>query len=95
MRHELKTWPKPFRAVIDGNKRYEIRVTDRDYRVGDELLLREWVPDVKWRSTKYTGSFVLVVVTYMTKGGEWGLPDNLCVMSISKPGKIAEVTNEK
>lgn len=29
----------------------------------------------------YTGRFIIGEVTYMTKGGEWGLPEELCVMS--------------
>lgn len=55
MRHELKTDPKPFEAVWQGTKLYEIRRDDRTmpnkvdasvivatpYTVGDELLLRE------------------------------------------------------
>jgi hypothetical protein len=54
MRHELKTDPKPFQAVWNGDKLYEIRKDDRTgygpngatvtatpYEVNDELLLRE------------------------------------------------------
>jgi hypothetical protein len=44
MRHELKTWPGGFDAISRQLKSHEIRPADRDFRVGDELLLREWVP---------------------------------------------------
>lgn len=76
MRHELKTWSVPFAAVWDGLKPYEIRRNDRDYKVGDRLVLREWTPV----TNRYLGRKVEVVVTYMTRGGEWGLPDDLCVL---------------
>jgi hypothetical protein len=79
VRHDLRTWPAPFGAMLSGLKRYEVRVNDRDYRAGDELLLREWDPD----TGKYTGRYILASVTYMTPGGSFGLPENLCVMSIS------------
>jgi len=42
--HILKCWPGPFAAVLDGSKRFEYRVDDRGYRVGDILHLREYVP---------------------------------------------------
>jgi hypothetical protein len=75
--HHLKTWPEPFAAVRRRDKPYEIRVNDRDYAVGDLLHLQECVPPVG-----YTGEDIWVQVTYMTRGGEWGLPDSLCVMGL-------------
>ncbi len=77
-RHDLKVWPKQFSAIMGDCKKYEIRVNDRDFREGDELMLQEWDPEIK----SYTGRYLLTTVTYMTRGGEFGLPENLCVMSL-------------
>ncbi len=78
VRHELKTHPQPFTAILNGFKKHEIRVNDRDFHEGDELFLREWNPE----TLAYTGRHVLVDITYITHGGEWGLPPNLVVMSV-------------
>ncbi len=89
MIHELKTWPGPFQAVLDGTKRHEIRVNDRGFAVGDTLILEEWIPNLGILPADappydgYTERWQHVRVTYMTSGGEWGLPPNLCVMSIA------------
>lgn len=82
--HELKTWPEPFEALVAGRKTHEVRKSDRDFQVGDLLRLREWVPraehpDGGW----YTGQEAWREVTYLSRGGEWGLPEGLCVMSIA------------
>lgn len=45
-RHELKTDPAVFGNTWDGYKPWEIRFNDRDYKSGDDLVLRE---------TKHTG----------------------------------------
>jgi hypothetical protein len=76
--HELKTWPEPFRKVVKGDKRYEIRKNDRGFAVNDILWLREWDPAVQ----EYTKADCQARVISMTSGGSWGLPDDLCVMSI-------------
>jgi Domain of unknown function (DUF3850) len=76
--HELKTWPVPFQAVLDGKKLYELRKNDRGYRVGDILHLREWDPDTE----HYSGRSLRARVTYMTRGGEFGLPNDLCIMGL-------------
>lgn len=45
--HSIKCWPEPFEAMKRGEKTAEFRLNDRDYRVGDTLLIREWCPDAK------------------------------------------------
>lgn len=78
MIHELKSHPVPFRDVVNGLKTYEIRVDDRDYRVGDVLALSEWDPEAK----KYSGAMIRCGIKHKTSGGEWGLPPELCVLGI-------------
>jgi len=87
-RHELKTWPKHFSAVYDGAKAFEFRYNDRDFCVGDTLILREWEPRHDYKRTfggTYTGRAVEAAVTYILREYE-ELPefvaDNYVVMSI-------------
>ena len=65
--HELKTIRPWFRDVWDGTKTAELRRDDRDYAVGDVLLLREWHNDT------YTGRQVAVEVTNIVlwSDGPW------------------------
>lgn len=58
--HELKILPEYFDAVISGRKRFEIRKNDRDYKVGDQLILKEWSQD------NYTGDSYKAEITYIT-----------------------------
>jgi hypothetical protein len=78
VQHELKTWPEGFAAIVEGRKRHEVRRWDRDYRVGDELILREWDPTTE----SYTGAFWTVRIEHISKPSTWGLPDDVGVMSI-------------
>jgi ASC-1-like (ASCH) protein len=61
MTHELKCWPEYFGAVWCGKKNFEVRKNDRGYRVGDELILREWNPNIE----SYTGRMLRMEVTYI------------------------------
>lgn len=60
--HELKTWPAPFEAVLDGKKTYEFRRNDRNFQVGDQLWLREWNNE----TAQYTGRSATTEVSYIT-----------------------------
>jgi ASC-1-like (ASCH) protein len=37
MKHSLKIEPQYLQNLLDGKKRFEVRINDRDYQVGDEL----------------------------------------------------------
>jgi hypothetical protein len=62
--HELKSWPEFFEPVLLGQKTAELRYNDRDYKVGDILVLREWEPKVD----KYTGRECRRLVTHVLHG---------------------------
>lgn len=58
MQHELKIYPNFFNAIASGKKLFEIRKNDRDFQVGDVILLRER------DRIKYSGRSLLVRITY-------------------------------
>lgn len=62
MTHELKIQPEYFNAVLMGTKTFEIRKNDRGYKVGDMLILKEWVLGTR----TYTGKELARKVTYIT-----------------------------
>lgn len=60
MKHELKINPEYLAAIHAGEKTFEIRNNaDRNFQVGDALLLKGWDRD-------FTGDFVEKVVSYIT-----------------------------
>lgn len=59
MTHELKILPTYFAEVEKGTKKFELRKNDRNYNVGDMLILKEW-----WRG-KFTGRQIICKVDYM------------------------------
>lgn len=76
--HELKTWSDFFGPLLRGEKSFEIRLDDRGFRVGDQLLLREW----SRLREEYSGRQILVNVNYIIQGFP-GLTDGWVAMSIS------------
>jgi len=46
--HELKCRPEYFARIETGQKTFEIRKNDRDFQVGDILILKEFDPAVGW-----------------------------------------------
>lgn len=91
MIHELKTDPKYFSAVRSGEKRFELRRNDRDFRVGDYLALNEYD-----RATQtYTGRSELVQVIYMLNPNDVMMCQaGFAVMSISRESECDSVREE-
>lgn len=90
--HDLKCWPSFFAAVRDGSKTFEVRRNDRDFAVGDVLHLREWDPYAMGnfgitRSGNYTRATHDMRVTYVLRGGEFGIAAGFCVMGLAEVAK--------
>ena len=68
-RHELKTWPQYFAAVRSGKKRFEIRRNDREFAVGDVLVLREFDPE----QDVYTGQVEERQITFLLSEEDYGV----------------------
>lgn len=69
--HELKCVSPYFEEVAAERKNYELRLNDRDYQVGDLLLLKHWVPSVDSNGVAtgtYSGKQELRRITYMMRG---------------------------
>jgi len=77
--HKLKTWSGYFRAIQRGEKRFEVRFNDRNFKEGDTLELCEW-DNIKKRFTDAPPLFVKV--TYIMNGGKFGIEDGYVVMAI-------------
>lgn len=81
--HELKILPKWFEDVQTNKKNFEIRKNDRNFEVGDYLILKEW-----YRG-KFTDRYVIRQIEYIYKGdGTYGLSENYCVLGLKVPQAV-------
>lgn len=59
--HDLKILPEYFDLVQSREKTFEIRKNDRNYQIGDIVVLKEW----DLIKQEYTGRTVSRVITYI------------------------------
>lgn len=78
--HELKTWIEYFNLVRIGAKNFEVRKYDRDFKEGDELLLKEWDNEKQ----EFTGRILHRKIDYILIGGQFGIEEDFIVMAMSK-----------
>jgi len=67
MHHYLKIEPKYFRAILNGDKNFEIRENDRDFQKGDIVTLKEY--EYKYNEPEeksYSGNEINVKIKYVT-----------------------------
>lgn len=86
--HDLKLHKRWFYDVANGIKTFEIRKDDRDYKVGDSLILREWDENIG-----YSSFAVLADVTYIIRREDFsaGINEGYCVMGI----KVTDVVKTR
>ena len=77
MIHELKILPQYFEEVWDGNKNFELRKDDRDYKVGDSLRLLEFDYGT------YTGRECNREIKYILRNADqYGLKEGFVILAI-------------
>lgn len=62
MEHCVKSWVHLFQAFKRGEKTHDLRIMDRNYQVGDTIVLCEYDK----QNEKYTGRVERAKVTYIT-----------------------------
>jgi len=74
--HILKCLPQYFNEVRDRKKSFELRKDDRDYKVGDKIILKEWDGE------DYTGREILnIKIQYILRDcPEYGLKEGYCIL---------------
>ena len=63
MEIKKKVWPEYFQKILDGKKKFELRLADFECNKGDILVLEEWNPETK----EYTGRSIKKNVEYVIK----------------------------
>jgi hypothetical protein len=74
--HHLKTETEFYQAVERGEKHFEYRLNDRDFKEYDIVFLEEVVSGIK------TGRKIgPLTITYVLQGGKLGLDKDYCVFN--------------
>jgi len=102
MKHHLKTWPDHFDAVETKVKTFEVRLDDRNYSVGDILVLQEYDPLYKVVTDgvtsfgKLTGRELHRRVTYILKDAViFGVQEGYVVLAIAPVNPELEAVIER
>lgn len=80
----MKSWTHFYRAIIAGQKKHDLRKKDRDFNVGDHIILREY----DTINEKYTGAERIVRITYITDNrypcaySSSALSNDYCILSL-------------
>lgn len=91
-KHELKCWPELFQAIVEDKKTHDLRHSDRNFKVGDVMLLKEYDPLLNI----YSGRQANVEITYITSAyspcalSTDALKSEYCILSIKRLSSINE-----
>ena len=73
--HSLKIVPKYFEKVLSGEKNFEFRYNDRNYKICDILILKEY------DNNKFTGRELSVQITYILENS-LGIQEGYVILAI-------------
>lgn len=86
--HKLKVWLKYYTEISNGNKTFEIRKNDRDFKVDDFLYLQPFDND-KQEEVKIGRA--LAKITYILEDArEFGLVDGYVILGLKFWGEFTE-----
>jgi hypothetical protein len=83
--HELKINREHFRVVAEGVKTAELRKLDRDYRLEDYILLKEY------NQGEYTGNELLIQISHILTTTEHGLQNGYGMLSFVIPEGVNKI----
>jgi len=101
--HTLKTHPEPFSLVWCGKKQYEYRKDDRDFLVGDILILHEYDPKLVYPDSEngpggvigHTDRWIVASIESATFGPDFGVKRGYAVMSIEVRARWTKDTKQR
>lgn len=82
--HRVKSWSQFFWPIKHKIKLHDLRKNDRDYRVGDTMILQEY----DMVGGRYTGEEITALVTFITSNqfpcafSSAVLPADYCILSL-------------
>jgi hypothetical protein len=85
MTHRLKIHPEYFQSAKDGLKPWELRLNDRNFQIGDEVILEEWDPSPSDEPWGYTGRVITGTITYVLQDA-FGMPEGYCIFTYKVHG---------
>lgn len=81
MTHCLKTWKEFYELQQKGEKPWELRKNDRNYKPGDTFISQEWDKV----NECYTGRETAYTIMFMLSGAkDFGLMDGYCILTLKE-----------
>jgi hypothetical protein len=82
-KHDLKVWMNYYEDIETEKKNFELRYNDRNFQVGDKLILREY----NEKENYYTDRSVIRKIGYILSDTTFGLKDNWIVIGFEPVSK--------
>lgn len=83
--HKLKTVNPHFQNLFDGLKTFEVRFNDRNFKVGDFIECREYLPSLG----VYTGRIICFQISHILEDSNY-CKEGYVILSIKEFWKIDE-----